>query len=639
MQSIGSDEFFSADGSEMQSAEAECSAVEEDQFLSPEEPQDHAGGVFAEDELGDQPAIEEGMEDFTGQDGDLGEEVPPGEEVPLGEEEAYGEEIPAENMDCAEEDAYGHEEIEQPMGEEDPEAPQDEGVGYEAPGDDDFGVEDSAPTNADDAEVELDESDEDEGLCDDAEVQDHLKDSVKGSLRLKRLLSQDEDAAEQPANKRQKKDVSAKRQEFDAKVRMLLLRFASAQDVVMKHVLDQCTMEELEQLTASKFVPNKFDQRKTAAELLAQHLVQQKERSIGGSSRTDVVSAFKLRWKMGFDADKLLRPLNHRQLHYVISNFDGTSALAEVVEEASSYVPEEDTTATAMPFKDGIKVLSRFNRLELIDPMADCAVFGDANLTFSMNLAKHRRDLGHVGRVIATTFEELDTLRERYKEIDQNIEFLENHQAEVYHGVDCTRIAIDPRLHDLEGKLGAVYYNFPHSGAITGFFDSNPVVNWRHENLMRLFFRALRSFVKPGGVVKVSSNSGAVGVRYSFIIGSAVENEFVHVETMPFLEWSLHRYGRSYGDKRDLTKRPDAKNNQSYNAQNAAADMVYCFRYEPSGNPLPQQKIRLPPTLRTLKTVKDGGFKHFIPGSAQHDRLAKELRQRFLTEVSGIHVG
>ena len=63
-----------------------------------------------------------------------------------------------------------------------------------------------------------------------------------------------------------------------------------------------------------------------------------------------------------------------------------------------------------------------------------------------------------------------------------------------------------------------------------GFFDGHPVVNWRHdarlqtsqpstddydearaqtellsppqENLMRLFFRALRSFMKVGGLVK-----------------------------------------------------------------------------------------------------------------------------------------
>merc|ERR1712228_604506 len=100
---------------------------------------------------------------------------------------------------------------------------------------------------------------------------------------------------------------------------------------------------------------------------------------------------------------------------------------------------------------------------------------------------------------------------------------------------------------------------------------------------------------KPGGVVKVASNKGAFGVRYGYIIGSALENEFVHVETIPFLEWHLHRYGRSYGDRRDIAKRPDAKNNESYNAQKAEADMVYCFRYAPSGEAMPPQGIRVPP--------------------------------------------
>merc|ERR1719238_986915 len=122
---------------------------------------------------------------------------------------------------------------------------------------------------------------------------------------------------------------------------------------------------------------------------------------------------------------------------------------------------------------------------------------------------------------------------------------------------------------------------------------------------MRLFFRALRTFTKPGGLVKVASNAGATGVRYSYIVGGALENEFVHVETMPFLEWHLHRYGRSYGDKRDVYKRPDAKNNQSYNAQNANSDMVYCFCYAPTGKTLGPQPVRLPPTLKTLTEAND----------------------------------
>jgi len=203
--------------------------------------------------------------------------------------------------------------------------------------------------------------------------------------------------------------------------------------------------------------------------------------------------------------------------------------------------------------------------------------------------------------------------------------------------VDCTRIALDTRFQGMEGALGAVYYNFPHSGAVGGFFDGHPLVNWRHENLMRLFFRALRVYMKPGGSVKVASNMGAVGVRFSYIVESAVRAEFIHVETISFLEWHLHRYGRSYGDRRDAYKRPDAQNNQSYNAQNANSDMVYCFAYAPSGEAAGPPNIRIPPSLQTLQKANDGPFKNLV-GLAK-ENLAKQLHGRFLQEAGGTHVG
>merc|ERR1719313_2796337 len=112
-----------------------------------------------------------------------------------------------------------------------------------------------------------------------------------------------------------------------------------------------------------------------------------------------------------------------------------------MIKEAEASEPEEAITQNTLLEDPGPSTIGRFHRLELIDPLADCAVFGDANLTFSLRLAKHRKALGHVGRVVATTFEELDTLRERYKEIDESIKTLEEHYAEVFHGVDCTKIA------------------------------------------------------------------------------------------------------------------------------------------------------------------------------------------------------
>jgi len=477
----------------------------------------------------------------------------------------------------------------------------------------------------------------DEEEVDGVEVQEHLKDAVDGSLRLKRLLSRDQ---EKDGKKRKVEGAPDTRPVVQAKVKHLLARWALTHDQVARHVLDGLTSDELDEISAAGWAPDHNHINKSPCELLARYIGDVKERKMVGGQSVDCVSAFKYQWKLDAEAERKLRALPARELSHVLKNYDGIGSLDDSLEQAQNAEPCMDdliSIPAAISTAPGPTTVGRYNRLELIDPLADCAVFGDANLTFALKLAKHRKGLGHVGRVIATTFEEIETLRERYKEIDESIRILEEHYAEVYHGVDCTRIALDPRFEGMEGALGAVYYNFPHSGAIQGFFDGHPLVNWRHENLMRLFFRALRSFVKPDGLVKVSSNMGAVGVRYSYIVGGAAENEFHHVETVPFLEWHLHRYGRSYGDRRDIYKRPDEKNNQSYNAQAADRDMVYCFRYVPSGNNLPPQKLRLPPTLKTLCECKDGPFKHIQ--EAAKLALANELHSRFIKEVSGTHVG
>lgn len=463
-----------------------------------------------------------------------------------------------------------------------------------------------------------------------AGVQEHLKEAIQDSIRMKRLLEGDK--GDEPPAKRHK--ITAEHSEMIVK---MTTRWALQNDEVVCHVLRGLEFDEVDALNKSGYVPDKFHQIKSACDLLQRHCCEMRERKGIGGGPIDPVSAFKFRWKLEPAADKKLRALTHKELRYVFEQYDGTNDLDELIKESKTYEPEYEVTSSALPQGAGLATIGRFGRLELIDPLADAAVFGDANLTFAVKLVQHRKALGHVGRVIATTFEDLPTLRERYNEIDATIKDLEGDHAEVFHSVDCTRIAVDPKFEGMENSLGAVYYNFPHSGAVGGFFDGHPLVNWRHENLMRLFFRALRSFVKPGGSVKVASNMGAVGVRYSYIVGGAAENEFLHVETIPFLEWTLHRYGRSYGDRRDSYKRPDSKENQSYNAQRKEADMVYCFCYQPSGEKLGSQKVRQPPLLQTLAACADGPFKNLM-GNAKTN-LANQLHKRFISECSGIHVG
>jgi len=206
--------------------------------------------------------------------------------------------------------------------------------------------------------------------------------------------------------------------------------------------------------------------------------------------------------------------------------------------------------------------------------------------------------------------------------------------SEVMHNVDCTRLAVDPRFKGMENKFGAVYYNFPHAGVVRGFFDSHPFVRWRHANLMHLFFCALRAFVKPGGFVRVASNSRATGVRFSDIIGGAKDSEFVHVATFPFYDWTLCRYRRSYGDKRDIAKRPE--DGEVYNVQRGNMDMVYCFEYRPSGKPARAARVSYPPTKQELLNSKEGS----IPAHGDaRKRKVEELYQLFLSYVQGIHVG
>lgn len=47
------------------------------------------------------------------------------------------------------------------------------------------------------------------------------------------------------------------------------------------------------------------------------------------------------------------------------------------------------------------------------------------------------------------------------------------------------------------------------------------------------FFRNLRYFVKPRGLVKIASNMGAVGVRFSYILGVPDVKVFTYQWTHP----------------------------------------------------------------------------------------------------------
>jgi len=459
-----------------------------------------------------------------------------------------------------------------------------------------------------------------------------------GNLKLKRLLSKDSNAdSDNPSAKRQKVGgivtPPPPPKKMDPMKRQLLARWGLSMDPASCYVIEAAEMEDVEAVARMNWQPNKFHERKTCAEQLCDHLNRSRDMKGPPGGNVDALQAFKHAKDLKDNDVKSMKDLVHKELQYVMQEYDGTRPIDEIVEEACKDAPDE--IVDAAPGRPGIYTMGRKTRLELIDPSADALVCGDANLTFSLLLAQHRKALGHAGRTVATTFETLEILRERYTEIDATIKELHDLEAEVMHNVDGTRLAVDPRFLGMEARFGAVYYNFPHAGVVKGFFDGHPFVRWRHENLMSLFFRALRGFVKEGGLVKVSSNSNATGVRYGDIMQAASMSEFVHVETIPFLEWQLRGYRRSYGDRRDAERRPE--DGENYKSQRAHADMVYCYRYAPSGGDPPKLRIRHPPTKTDLLLAEEGHIKT-LPEHAKKRRV-EDIYKLFLSYVQGIHVG
>ncbi|CAK9061968.1 E3 SUMO-protein ligase RanBP2 [Durusdinium trenchii] len=200
-------------------------------------------------------------------------------------------------------------------------------------------------------------------------VQEHLRDSVEGTLRLKRLLSEDSEAGSQ---KRQNVDKLPAQQR--CKIEYLLQKWSLQDDKVMLHVLEGLEMDELEYLDVSAFTPDMFNWQKLPADQAATHVAlwHEKVKTLGGGP-LDALLTFCERWNLGKDEDSLLRTLSHKDLRYIIDHYDGTQQLEELVQEAQQALPLEGRTEGCMPDAPGVAAISRFHRLELIDPTADAA--------------------------------------------------------------------------------------------------------------------------------------------------------------------------------------------------------------------------------------------------------------------------
>jgi len=210
-------------------------------------------------------------------------------------------------------------------------------------------------------------------------------------------------------------------------------------------------------------------------------------------------------------------------------------------------------------------------------------VVGDGNFTFSKLLSNEVKKNAKQVRLICTTLDDLDTLKQRYPEVDEYIEGMKNDGTEVLHGVDATRLPECARSvgHDWENRFHCCIWNFPHAGVISGFLDTNPLIRWRHVNLMRRFFFSVRAVLKPQGCVVVTSNAKTKHVTEDEVIQAAITANFELEEQFPFPEWIYSSYERCFGDSRDdpsKRRRLDRKSHNWYPSQKPELDRVYVFR-------------------------------------------------------------
>lgn len=152
------------------------------------------------------------------------------------------------------------------------------------------------------------------------------------------------------------------------------------------------------------------------------------------------------------------------------------------------------------------------------------------------------------------------------------------------------------------------------------------------------FFRNLRYFVKPRCLVKIASNMGAVGVRFSYILGAWLEPVALGPEVQrnrtsssmwrPCRSWNglctatvahMATDGtRRSGQAMDKAKGDDVlrANLEGYNAQKAESDMVYTFEPDCQAEHL-HACVKVPALGTRSTTPRDQAATHLpdYPGS------------------------
>merc|ERR1719230_1117910 len=101
-------------------------------------------------------------------------------------------------------------------------------------------------------------------------------------------------------------------------------------DALVRHVCDQCSNEELDELLKGNYRPtpqatgSSMVAGKSAGEIFMMYMSDLRKTKSPSGYATDHVAAAKFRWKLDLAQEQKLRKLTHKDLRYVLDNFDGT---------------------------------------------------------------------------------------------------------------------------------------------------------------------------------------------------------------------------------------------------------------------------------------------------------------------------
>jgi len=139
-------------------------------------------------------------------------------------------------------------------------------------------------------------------------------------------------------------------------------------------------------------------------------------------------------------------------------------------------------------------------------------VVGEADFSWSASLSRRRREDGRsqsggtrcshrcfVGRLLATSYEDLRTLESKYAQVDASISELRDAGAIVAHGVDGTDLRSCEVVRD-HAPFDVVLFNFPHVGSNQGLANSIA----ENKALLRGFLASASELLAPLGEVHVT---------------------------------------------------------------------------------------------------------------------------------------